>query len=90
MDGNVSGGRKAGLRGRRGPARVQGGASRAVLGESGMGGPTCSSSGQDIDRLLIQGVGEGQPQKVLYSGWLGRVGEAGAMGTGGETAQGAR
>lgn len=63
---------------------AQGGASRAVRGESGVGGVMCSFSVQDIDGLLIQGMGEGRMQEVLYSGLAGGVGDPGAMGQGGK------
>lgn len=39
-------------------ARGQGGAARAVLGESGVRGAICSVSVQDIDGLLIQTMAE--------------------------------
>lgn len=73
MDGTVSGGRKAGPRGWRVPG-AQGGAGRAVLGESGVQGAMCSLPGQDIDGLLIQGREKGDCKKNSAEGWLGGVG----------------
>lgn len=67
---------------------AQGGAERererAVRGESGVGRVPCSFSVQDIDGFLIQGMGEGRMQEVLYSGLAGGMGAPGAMGKGGK------
>lgn len=58
MDGNVSGGGKAGPRGWRECARGPGRGWRAVLGESSVQRAVCSFSMQGIDGLLTQGMGE--------------------------------
>lgn len=71
MDGNVPGREKAGPRGWRVMPGAQGGAVRAVLGESGVQGLMCSFPVQDIDGLLIQGMGESDCKKNSAQGWLG-------------------
>lgn len=82
MDGNVSGGGKAGPRGGRERARGPERGWKAVLGESGMQRAVCSFSVQGIDGLLTRGTG-GAAREDSTGGWLGPVGEAGAPDRGG-------